>query len=97
MNSIDIEKLLELLNNKSINIIDIRTKYEYMLNHIPTSKNIEKILLKIAPEKYLNSKEIYYIYCQSGYSSKALVEYLNTLGYNTVNINGGYNNYLLRK
>ena len=63
MNSIDIEKLLELLNNKSINIIDIRTKYEYMINHIPTSKNINKTIksqhlifqryLKLTDEGYL--------------------------------------------
>lgn len=97
MNSIDIDKLLQLLNDKPLNIIDIRTNYEYLFDHIPTSKNIDKNILKIVPEKYLNFKEKYYIYCTSGHSSKALVEFLNKKGYNTVNINGGYNNYLLRK
>ena len=97
MNSIDIEELLHILNNKPLNIIDIRTNHEYLIDRIPTAKNISKSILKNIPEKYLNKSEIYYIYCQSGTTSKSLVEYLNNQGYRTVNINGGYNNYLLRK
>ena len=97
MRSIDIEKFLQILNNKPINIIDIRTNYEYLIDRIPTARNIDKNILKNTPEKYLNKNEIYYIYCQSGHTSKSIVEYLNNRGYQTVNINGGYNNYLLRK
>ena len=40
---------------------------------------------------------IYYIYCDYGNRSKHVVSYLNSLGYNCVNIEGGYNNYLLEK
>lgn len=98
MNSIEIPEFLNLLySNKPLNILDIRSPYEYQLNKIPTAKNINKLFLEQSPEKYLNKNETYYIYCQSGTTSKNLVNKLNTLGYKTVNITGGFNNYLLRK
>ncbi len=98
MKSIEIEELLNMLySNKPLNILDIRTNYEYQLNRIPTAKNISPTLLRISPEKYLDKNQIYYIYCQSGTSSQNLVNRLNAQGYKTVNITGGFNNYLLRK
>ena len=97
MDSIDINKLLNILEQESLNIIDIRNPFEFIQSHIPTAKNIDKNILLMYPNKYLNKKETYYIYCQSGYSSNNLVKELNKKGYNTVNIIGGFNNYLLRK
>lgn len=97
MNQINIKELISKLNKENINIIDIRSHYEYLLGKIPTAINIDKILLLQSPSTYLDKEKIYYIYCQSGTSSNNLVKKLNSLGYNTVNINGGYNNYLLRK
>lgn len=98
MNSIEIDEIISMLyKNKPINIIDIRPNYQYQLSRIPTAKNIDAFLLENTPEKYLDKNKIYYIYCQSGYTSKQLVNKLNNMGYNTVNINGGFNNYLLRK
>ena len=97
MNSIDITKLMVMLEKESLNIIDIRTNYEYLNGHIPTAKNIDKNVLVMYPNKYLNKEDTYYIYCQSGHSSNNIVNMLNSKGYNTVNIQGGYNNYLLRK
>ncbi len=78
-------------------IIDIRTPYEYQAGHIPNSINIEKELLLSNPNYYLNKEEKYYLYCKSGIRSEKVVKYLNSIGYNTINIPGGYNNYLLRK
>ena len=46
---------------------------------------------------HLKKDEIYYIYCDNGLTSKRVVYTLNRLGYNTVNINGGFYNYLLRE
>ena len=46
---------------------------------------------------YLNKNETYYIFCNNGKTSKVLTEKLNIQGYRTVNIIGGYFNYLLRK
>ena len=79
------------------NIIDIRSRSKYNLNHIPGAINIESFELLNNPSKYLNKNDIYYLYCSSGFTSKMVVNKLNSLGYNTVNIDGGFNNYLLRK
>lgn len=78
-------------------IIDIRTPSEYKSGHIPNAINIEKELLLLNPHKYLNKEEKYYLYCTSGIRSEKVVKYLNKIGYNTINIPGGYHNYLLRK
>ena len=87
----------DLLNKSSVNIIDIRSSSNYLIGHINNSINISELELVNNHYKYLNKKDIYYIYCDYGNRSKRVVFYLNNLGYNTVNINGGYYNFLLRK
>ncbi|MBO5120803.1 MAG: rhodanese-like domain-containing protein [Bacilli bacterium] len=97
MKSIDIDSLVKKIEKEQLNIIDIRTYFEYQYGRIPTAINIDKFFLIKTPEKYLKKEKTYYIYCNSGISSNRVVEVLNQKGYDTVNINGGYNNYLLRK
>lgn len=97
MNSINIKDLMIMLEKEPLNIIDIRNSYEYLYGKIPTAINIDKLLLLNNPDAYLNKNKTYYIYCQSGNTSNTLVSKLNKKGYNTVNIIGGYNNYLLTK
>lgn len=97
MNTIEIDSLINKLEHEQLNIIDIRTSLEYRYGRIPTAVNIDKFFLIETPEKYLKKEIIYYIYCNSGITSNRVVEHLNKKGYTTVNINGGYNNYLLRK
>ena len=79
------------------NIIDIRSRDKYNINHIPGAINIEYLELLSNPSMYLNKSDTYYLYCTSGYTSSIVSNKLNMLGYNTVNIDGGFNNYLLRK
>ena len=80
----------------SNNIIDIRTLIEYQKGHIVGAKHIEKYQLLNNPEKYLKKQEIYYLYCNSGIQSKMVAKKLNSMGYSTISIEGGYYNYLLR-
>ena len=89
--------LQELMYKNNPNIIDIRNENEFLMGTIPSSKNIPAIKLEISPEKYLNKNETYYIFCNNGKTSKVLTKKLNIQGYRTVNIIGGYFNYLLRK
>lgn len=93
--TIDIKDFLNIYKNQNINVIDIRDKYIYELNHITNSINIPYEYLLLTPEKYLNTKEPYYLYCQAGYTSKEVSKRLNSKGYNTISINGGYNSYKL--
>lgn len=74
-----------------MNIIDIRSRNDYLLGHIDDSINIPYMELFNNYSKYLNKSDTYYIYCSSGNTSKRLVDYLNSIGYHTVNIEGGYN------
>lgn len=78
------------------NIIDIRSINSYNNGHINGAIHINQYDLLFNPEKYIKKNETYYIYCNSGVSSKVIVDRLNSKGYHTVNIEGGYNNYLLR-
>lgn len=77
-------------------IIDIRNSFQYQIGHIPSAISIPEGELLKNPSTYLNKDSIYYLYCNSGIRSKRCVNYLNSLGYHTVNIIGGYQNYLLR-
>lgn len=94
MRSISIEKLLYKQDKI---IIDIRSNYEYQYGTIPGAINIPAIKLLNNPSKYLNKENTYYILCQSGRQSIDIVNLLSIQGFNTVNILGGYNNYLLTK
>ena len=84
-------------NGDNINLIDIRDNFSFNNGHIPGAINIPKNMLILFPNRYLSLDKTYYIYCQSGNTSKRIVNDLNSFGYNTINVDGGYNLYLLTK
>ncbi|MCI8569238.1 MAG: rhodanese-like domain-containing protein [Bacilli bacterium] len=92
--NIDINSILKM---NSSNIIDIRDRNSYVMGHIPQAINIEEYDLLFNTNKYLNKNSIYYIYCDLGNRSGQLAMKLRKDGYNVINIEGGYHNYLLRK
>lgn len=87
----------ELLKLNNISIIDIRSAENYNSNHIPNSRNIPYDLLINNPNKYLSKDQMYYIYCQKGIKSVRMCNLLNSLGYRTINIIGGYESWILEK
>ena len=82
---------------EKINIIDIRGIESYNNNHMPGAKNVSFDDLLIRPDNYLSKNLVYYIYCQHGKKSLKLCQILKPLGYNVVNINGGYEAWILNK
>ena len=92
MSSISISDFNKLTN---INIIDIRSVEKYNNNHIKGSINVPVNNLILKPEKYLAKDSIYYIYCQKGVQSKKICILLNKMGYNVINIEGGYEAWIL--
>lgn len=74
-------------------IVDIREPYEYRIGHIPNSINITMDLLELVPEKYLNKNDYYILYCDLGLASLKLSNKLNSKGYNTTSLAGGYTSY----
>jgi rhodanese-related sulfurtransferase len=90
---IDIWDLKDLIGK--VKIIDIRSVEKYNDNHIPTAINIPKDILLIDYKKYLNFNDTYYIYCKEGVASPSVCSILRKYGYKAVNINGGYQEWIL--
>ncbi len=95
MNSISIDELLKIVPSSSI--IDIRSSQSYNNNHIPGAINVPYEKLIVRPDAYLNFKQNYYLYCQKGVSSKKVVSILNRMGYHTIHVEGGYEEWIMKK
>ena len=92
MYSININELLKLTNP---NIIDIRNAYYYNIGHIKGAINIPYYDLLTNYKHYLNKYSIYYLYCDTGEQSLEITKRLNSFGYSTISISGGYDEYLI--
>lgn len=71
-------------------VIDIRSFSDYQKGHLMGAIHIPPTELYREPEKYLRKEVCYTFYCESGNTSFLLVEYLRSLGYQCVNLEGGY-------
>lgn len=91
MKEIRFNEIIDNLNN--INIIDIRDNYLYNLESVPNSKNIPMNFLLMNPSNYLDKNNTYYIYCNRGINSKKTCDVLTSLGYDVINLIGGYVEY----
>lgn len=85
---INVEALKSLLDQKKINLIDVREVYEYEENHIPEAVNIPLSVLAENTNQF-NKDEHYHIICKSGNRSGQCSEYLSGLGIKTTNVDGG--------
>ncbi len=84
----------ELFSLSNPIIIDIRNKYYYNMGHIKGAINVPYYNLLNNYSHYLNRNDKYYLYCDTGEQSMEIVDRLNSFGYKTVNIIGGYQEYL---
>lgn len=92
-NSISFDELAKISNTK---IIDIRSQNKYIQGHVKGAIHIPEYDLLFDTSKYLRRGERYYIYCDYGNKSERVVSHLRQMGFDVVNIEGGYNNYLFR-
>lgn len=93
MTNITVNQLKGLLGK--INLIDLRNNINFNNNHIMGAKNIEYNVLISNPKDFINKNEKYYLYCQKGIKSSKACAYLEKLGFNVVNILGGYETWIL--
>ena len=93
ISSITIRELKKKIGQ--IPLIDIRSIESYNNNHIPTAINIPFEQLIIYPDKFLNKNTIYYIYCTRGMKSLKAIQILMKQGYQFVQVNGGYEEWVL--
>lgn len=83
--------------NDNLEIIDIRSEYEYNTSNIPNSRNIPMYKLLIEPANYLNKSNNYLIVCEYGIQSKIIMNMLNRMGYHTNSLKGGYHSLINNK
>lgn len=93
--SISVSELSRIL--PGANLIDIRSVEKYNDNHIPGAINIPSDKLLANYRKYLDVNQTYYLYCQKGIKSLKVSQILNRLGYKTMNLNGGYESWILEQ
>ncbi len=90
INAIEAKKLIEKnLNNNEFELIDVRSKEEYLQSHIENSKLIplEDLLNNLT---YFKKDKIYLLYCRSGgRSSFAQNIILKQNKINVINLKGG--------
>ena len=76
------------LNNPII--VDIRDNYSYNVSHVKGAINIPYYNLLSNYSHYLDKSKMYYLYCDEGKQSLEISKRLNSFGYNTKSINGGF-------
>ena len=92
--SIDVDKFHRIKSN--VNVIDIRSVEKYNSSHIDGSINVPYDKLISNPDVFLKKNSKYYLYCQHGKTSYNIGKILSKMGYNIVNIDGGYESYILK-
>lgn len=83
----------ELKNISNPIIVDIRDNYSYSISHIKNAINIPYYNLLNNYSHFLNKNNIYYLYCDEGKQSYEISNRLNSFGYNTKSIEGGFNSF----
>jgi phage shock protein E len=81
--------LKEIINNPSTVIVDVRSPWEFEMEHIPGAKNIplEEVMYKTAEIKELKASVV--LYCRSGNRSGMAVSILQQNGITEVYNGGG--------
>ena len=81
------------LMNNDIIIIDIRSNYLYNISHVKGAINVPYYNLLNNYSHYLDKDKLYYLYCDEGKQSLEISDRLNSFGYNTKSINGGFSSF----
>lgn len=95
--NIDVVELKRKLASNPLNIIDIRSKYKFLSGTIKGAIHVDERELLYYHNQYLSQNKEYYLLCDHGFSSLKLSKMLNSLGYKTYSIRGGYDGYFLEK
>lgn len=81
-----------LHQKEGITILDVREVDEFQAGHIQDAVNVP---LSTLEEQYnkLESDKRYYVICQGGKRSERACQFLETKGYDVVNVEGGMNQW----
>lgn len=89
MREITVKQVEKLLNErKKLNIIDVREVAEVAAGKIPGAVNIPLRLVEYRMNELDKSKE-YIMVCRSGGRSSIATQFLESYGFNVINMTGG--------
>jgi len=90
-----LKEFKEQVDNKQVQLIDVRTPKEYNSGHINGARNIDFNSNSFGEEfNKLNKDEPVYIYCRSGVRSGEASKKLETMGFKEIyDLKGGILNY----
>lgn len=83
----------QVLNQKKdITILDVREVDEFQAGHIEGALNAPLSTLENGYEQ-LDASKRYYVICQGGMRSERACQFLETKGFDVVNVEGGMNQW----
>lgn len=90
--NMNVTEFKELIKDTSIVILDVRTAEEFNQGHIDNAINIDFYSKTFTEDviKAIDKNKKIALYCRSGRRSATAAEKLSPLGYNVVNLLGGY-------
>jgi len=94
--SITVGELSDKLQNESITILDVQDKIDFDNNHIPGAINLPIGDFVSEAEKLAQDKT-YYVISKAGVRTARACDYLASLEYDVVNVQGGMNAWQMLK
>ena len=90
IDTVDFAAVIELIQNKKVVILDVRTPEEYREGHIPHALNIDFNAPSFETEiNNLNREHHYLVYCRSGMRATKASDILNTNQFKSIKIYTG--------
>ena len=84
------------IDNHGVQLVDVRTPDEFAAGNIPGSVNIDVLTGHFGETAATMLDKAYTVavYCRSGNRSKNAAKTLSMMGYNVVELDGGYNDWV---
>ena len=84
------------IDNPGVQLVDVRTPDEFAAGNIPGSVNIDVLTGHFGKTAATMLDKAYTVavYCRSGNRSKNAAKTLSMMGYNVVELDGGYNDWV---
>ncbi len=88
--SITVNELKDILQSETITILDVQEREDFAKNHIEGAMNLP-VGEFVTEAESLRTDLTYYVISKAGVRTTRACDYLASLGYDVVNIQGGMN------
>ena len=96
ISSVPVSVFADSIDNPGVQLVDVRTPDEFSAGNIPGSVNIDVQTGHFGETAATMLDKAYTVavYCRSGNRSKNAAKTLSMMGYNVVELDGGYNDWV---